>query len=394
MRLFKFLAVFLIVVGLIFIMVVGSNWRVFTTVFGNQEALAEGSEWVEKTYSLSGLTEFAALNPANVSVVVLPMNSAVPVISQGSQVLRAMGSTGHLFLLLSWSEAVTEGTLSADDTIALSTLDRYVIPGHERSRHREALDILVSSGAVQDGQVPVRALVELMIRRNHQPSADVVYALLGAERLQRVTQQYLGEGAEFPLPWSAFYTTAAGRVGSVDADSLPSERAAFQAMVLEAFSQLESGTYSVGDLLPQGRQNDAAFTFFEEKYMYRMLPQVEPLAMATTLQRVLHGSEEGDAALRLATSVLRWPMEDSRITRDFTHFTAIYDSRIAISAGISSGTSVYTGETLLSAVYFDQLPIGFWMHLSANLMLQDFQMRLKYDPALFDLAQSQLKDAH
>jgi len=35
-------------------------------------------------------------------------------------------------------------------------------------------------------------------------------------------------------------------------------------------------------------------------------------------------------------------------------------------------------------VFFDQLPVGFWMHMSSNLINQDFQLRMKYDPAMFE----------
>ena len=46
MRIFKFFAVFLTVLGLVYTVIIGVNLNVFKTVFTNQEALAEGSEWV------------------------------------------------------------------------------------------------------------------------------------------------------------------------------------------------------------------------------------------------------------------------------------------------------------------------------------------------------------
>ena len=69
MRIAKFLAVFVLVTGLVYLVVFGLNFNVFKTVFTNQEALAEGSEWIEKTYSLAGMTEFVAAHPDLVSVV-------------------------------------------------------------------------------------------------------------------------------------------------------------------------------------------------------------------------------------------------------------------------------------------------------------------------------------
>jgi hypothetical protein len=392
MRLFKFLAIFLIVVGLIFIIVVGSNWRVFTTVFGNQEALAEGSEWVEKTYSLSGLTEFAGENPQYVSVVVLSDDSTSTLISQGAAVPRAMGSTGHLFILMAWAQAVDSGDIMITETVSLSALESFVVPGHERSRHREVMKLLHDSGAIQNDHVPVRILVNMMIRRNHQPSADVVYHIVGADRVREITMRFLGDQAQPPLPWSGFYMAAIQDIPAHDEPLDSTLVTGFHASAMNMFQSLSSSEISLKDALPPSRQKDVSFTFFEEKSIYRLLPQAQPAHMAQAIRKALLSDELGESVRSLVLDVLRWPMEDSRITRDFSFFTAIYDNRISISSGISIGTSVYTGETLISAVYFDQLPVGFWMHLSANLMLQDFQMRLKYDPAMFELAQLQLKE--
>ncbi|MGA1464646.1 MAG: hypothetical protein ACO363_02765 [Balneolaceae bacterium] len=52
--------------------------------------------------------------------------------------------------------------------------------------------------------------------------------------------------------------------------------------------------------------------------------------------------------------------------------------------GIDIGTSKYTGNTTVQAVFFDRLEIAFWFHMSSNHMHQDFQQRMMYDPAMID----------
>ncbi|MDZ7756370.1 hypothetical protein [Rhodohalobacter sp.] len=46
--------------------------------------------------------------------------------------------------------------------------------------------------------------------------------------------------------------------------------------------------------------------------------------------------------------------------------------------------STYDGHTSVQAVFFDRLPVGFWVHMSANYMQEDYQQRLIWDPALYE----------
>jgi hypothetical protein len=82
---------------------------------------------------------------------------------------------------------------------------------------------------------------------------------------------------------------------------------------------------------------------------------------------------------------MRWPInQQSEIERDFTDYGAIYDNRMGLLNGVDFGTSAYTGDTTVQAIFFDRLPIAFWFHMSSNHMHQDFQQRLIFDPALID----------
>jgi len=58
MRLIKFIAAFLVPALLVFLIAFGLNWKSTKLFFENRESMAEGSEWVEKTYSLSGLGQY------------------------------------------------------------------------------------------------------------------------------------------------------------------------------------------------------------------------------------------------------------------------------------------------------------------------------------------------
>lgn len=383
MRIAKFLAVFMLVTGLVYLVVFGLNFNVFKTVFTNQEALAEGSEWVEKTYSLAGMTEFVAAHPDLVSVVLLSTDTtSTNQLSYEPLTPRAMGATTHFLLLLAYAEAVEQGNVAPSESVDLESLERFVIPGHEPNRHRESLLLIDQLGLTENGATTLDAVVRLMVTRNHQPSADYLYHLLGPDHIAATVKTWLGEEAELPLTWSAFYTAATLDMLPYETrpDRADRERLARQAKMV--YEQLDSGLMRVENLLPEGRKDDVAYTFFEEKGIYRLHPHVVPAHLAQTMWNVLTDPEF--PGREIVMEHMRWPMENPEIMRDFSDVGAVFDSRIAVSNGVSFGTSAYTGETFASVTFFDQLPVGFWMHMSSNLINQDFQLRMKYDPAMFE----------
>lgn len=382
MKIFKFLAVFLVVLGLVYIMVIGLNFNVFKTVFSNQEALAEGSEWIEKTFSLAGITEFIVAHPHLVSVVMEDAEAGTDSSAQSirfqPEVPRAMGSTGHIFLLIGYAEQVAAGNLSPTQRITLEEIDRFVVPGYEPNRHKESIRFLSTSGKTMDDTVALDDIVNVMVLRNHQPSADVLYTVLGYDVVADVVQRWAKNGAETPKLWSAFHIST----NLMDVDSSDSRE--FETIYEEIASQIISPGTTVESIFTYFGIDDLNYTFFEEKESYTRLPKATPSAMVDVLNALHNGAETELGVREIVLRHLSWPIEDEKVKRDFTTYYALYDSRIAISNGLTIGTNVYTGRTHISVVYFDQLPIGFWMHMSSNLINQDFQMRLKYDPALFE----------
>lgn len=60
-------------------------------------------------------------------------------------------------------------------------------------------------------------------------------------------------------------------------------------------------------------------------------------------------------------------------------------------SGIDFGTSIYDGHTSVQAVFFDDLPVAFFIHLSSNHMQEDYQQRLIWDPALYETTIKQIE---
>jgi hypothetical protein len=388
MRLFKFLAVFTIVLGLVYVVVIGLNMNVFKSVFTNQEALAEGSEWVEKTFSLSGLVDFMHAHPHMVSVTLDDTSGVTSpgalAIRFGDQTPRSMAGTGHLILLATYARLVQDGRISPDSTLTRAQIQRFVVPGFEPSKHRETLRLLTELNQSKDA-FTIDTIVQAMIQRNHQPSADAIFALLGTEEIAYTIESSGIQGISKPALWAAFHIA----VASVHSDS-----AAYQlSYQVNKQRLLESSDTDVATLLTVATgQQEISYSFFDEKNAYRHLPKSLPGSMAQFMVRILNTSDTGIRAVEVAKSQLRWPMNDTKVARDFSELYALYDSRLSLSHGLTVGTSAYTQRTQVATVYFDQLPIGFWMHMSSNLINQDYQMRLIYDHALYERSFSVLME--
>jgi hypothetical protein len=385
MRIFKFAAVFLIVTGLIYMMVIGLNFSVFKTVFSNQEALAEGSEWVEKTFSLSGMAEFVAAHPDLVSVVLLSENDdSSNQLLYGEETHRAMGASGHLFLLVAYAQAQSDGFVAAGEPVSILELDRFLVPGHEPNRHKESIRHLTRDRGFSEGYTTIDEIVRLMVTRAHQPSADYIYHRLGIDYIRTITRNWLGEHAEYPLPWSSFYAAATLSIPDYHEPLDQTHRRQFHESVLAVYEQVHAGRVTIASMLPDDRKRGVDYSFFEEKSIYRLLPSVKPYDMARTMMDIYTGNGVSEDVQQVILNHMRWPMDRAELQLDFHDIGAIYDSRIAVSNGVTFAQSAYTGEMFASAVFFDQLPVGFWMHMSSNLINQDFQLRMKYDPAMFE----------
>jgi len=218
-------------------------------------------------------------------------------------------------------------------------------------------------------------VVQAVIQRNHQPSADLLYSLVSIANIDSTISVSGIQGIERPALWAAFHIATAAT------DSADRYRSEYDII---AERLLSDSTTDAKILLQASGLDEVEYSFNDEKQAYKALPKTKPGSMASFMVWMLDEPRFGKAATEVTKKQLGWPMNDTKVTRDFTELYAVYDNRISISHGVAVGTSSYTNLTQVSTVYFDQLPVGFWMHMSSNLINQDYQMRLMYDPALYE----------
>ena len=142
MRILKFLGVFLLTLIIVFLIVFGYNLDALFTLFDNQKGIKEGQEWVQKTYSLKGLTEYVGAQPERVSIASLAINNPDSSIQYNVHEPRTMGRLATIFLVIEYARQVDEGTLNPDEQIAYELLNQYQLPYMDESDHSDALSKL------------------------------------------------------------------------------------------------------------------------------------------------------------------------------------------------------------------------------------------------------------
>lgn len=406
-RIIKFILIFITFAVILLGSIVWINRDAYQTLFSNREGMAEGSEWVEDTYSLQGLTEYIRKQPHPVSLVsqVVGQDSTIVL---NAQAPRPIGMLSSLWVLMALAEEIEQGALSPDQELRWQDITSYQIPGVSEQDHVALEDALRSSLGEDPGVreeagelvVTLDKAAQLLPAMGDLALADALIHTIGQEAFKRHHARWSESLAwthtEAPVPFSGIYLAMAHDVLDAEADTLNptfmisdsvfSQRDARQAghQWMWALSKAYHDPVREDERLwRKTLQNQRlGLTFMQERDALAFFPLSTASDMEKALQDLLRREREQDAAAQRVMTWLDWPMSQSQTTRDFAWYGAQYDSRMGFLGGYDIGTSGYTEDTTVQVVLFDRLPIAFWFHLSANHMQQDYQQRLSYDPAL------------
>lgn len=390
MGLLKIFAGFFITAVLIFGFVFGMNWKSFNTFLDNRDAMAEGSEWVEKTYSLRGLSEYIEENPDHISIASVVIGSPDSTILYEAQTPRVMGTSTNFLLLLAYALEIENGTFSEDEMIDWDDVTRYQLPDVEGSNHRNAFNTAESRDWIQDNSTSLNNALHLLAEYNDLALSDYLWWKLGSDYWIEFSDRLDFTNTEMPLPFSGLYLAISPGIQQQSAEAILNRW--YDAPHGEWREFVEGMSKSFYEETPQReeystylRDNRLGNTFIEERDLMILFPKTTALEISTLLQKIWNSDEFSASAAERLKNWMRWPLQQQReIRQDFTDYGAIFDNRLGILNGIDFGTSTYTNDTTIQAVFFDQLPIGFWFHMSSNHMHQDFQQRLIFDPAMID----------
>lgn len=374
---------------LVFLLVIGLNWNSYETLFANSEGLREGTEWIEKTYSLKGLTQYIGQNPEKVSVVSYTLSKPDSGIYYKASTPRSMGALSNIFLLIEYAKEVHNKSLDPNKLVPLDSINQYKIPKIDNGAHEDALETLRNGGKIQNNQITLQTAAEALAEFNDLAIADYFYFTFGATRMDSLQEELKLTSTQSVLPFSGLYISLSPVLQNVTYDSLEARMTAMERQDFNNYVILNARRY----------QNDQSF-----KDRVQSTFREDGLGLLFTRQRDLQSALFPTSTARDLSSIMRylqqqndlwpkqvsnrvlnlldWPLKQQQMRNDFVSYGAIYDNRLGILNGIDTGVSAYTGDTYVQAVMFDDLPVAFWVHMSSNHMHQDYQQRLIWDPAL------------
>lgn len=390
MRLLKFFGAFLIVALLLFGFVFGLNWDAFSVFLDNRKAMMEGREWVNKTGSLKGLSEFMGETPEYSSLASIVVNRPDSTLYLQENTQRIMGTTANYFILVAYADQFDSGEINPNEKIEWTEISEYQLTNVEESIHNQAQNTAEERGWLEDGVITIEHSLALLAEFGDLALADYLWWQLGETFWLNLKNKLNLTETEMPLPYSGLYQAISPGLTGLENQE-----------IIDQWKNLNSEEWRSHVInLSRDYLNDSEFrqntqnylednrlgnTFMKERDAMQLFPKTTALEMTDVLQKMVRDSLINANVSQTIKGFMDWPMDTQpRIDEDFTRYGAIYDNRIGLLNGIDFGISNYTEDTTVQALYLDQLPIGFWFHASGSQMHQDLIQRLIYDPAMID----------
>lgn len=372
----------------VFGLVLGLNWSTFTIFIENRESLSEGSEWISKTHSLRGLSEYIGENPERNSFSRIVFDNPDLELHFNPDERRTLGVLSNLFLFIAFSSAMQDGIFSGGELISWEDVSRYQLSGVDESSHKEAYRQAGRRGWIENGQIELSNALLLLSEFNNLALSDYLWWMISPELWEQLPGQLNLNSTDMPLPFSGLYLSLSPTVQQTTASELQQLYDSFTdkewrnhvAETSENFASDKNVRNQINHLLDQER---IGLTFMQERDMLRFFPKGTSGELSSLIFSALRGDPDLNFSSMSLTDWMRWPVKGTSILRrDASDYGAFYDNRIGLLAGINFGTSSYTGETSVQVLLMDNLPIGFWFHASGGHMQQDLLQRLVYDPAM------------
>lgn len=401
MRILKFIGVFVGTLLLVFLMVFGFNLDALYTLFENSDDLQEGQEWVTRTTSLKGLTEYIGEHPRNTAVVSRSAANPDTLIAYGADQPHTMGTLSNFFLITTYARLVENGAISPDELVPLKDTDAYQLPYIDATNHQDAKRALRNKGVVtEDKKTPLDDLVQAAIIFNDLAASDYLYYKLGNEALGRTYELLNLQQTDLPLPFSGLYITINPAAGTGDATfpahfkkhrELPKQ--AFRDTVLANAQKYQTDTKfrkRIHNIF--NASQGLAMQFADRRDALALFPHSTAGELSQLMIRLQRDQLISPEVSKRVKDIMDWPLERQSLNSDFDFYGALYDNRMGLLNGLDYGASTYSNEPFGQAVFFDSLQVALWFHMSSNLMHQDYQQRLMWDPALRETTIQQINN--
>lgn len=344
--------------------------------------MAEGSEYVKNTYSLKALTQFIGDHPEYMSVVSFNVNNPDSGIYFEADKPRTLGILSNIFLILEYERQVEKELIDPMEVVSLEEIRRLRLPKVGDNAHNSAIEFLQDS---EKGLITLDRVATASVQFSDIAISDYLWFRLGHNSIEQLFNSLDLYATDHPLPFAGLYLFIHPDIS--DTSRSYSEEEIIE--LAERFRNDDSFNKEIKQLFDDKRLN---LSFIQERNALSYFPHTTAFEMANLMARLYKNELISVEVSERVKEKMNWVKEGEAIERSFTEYGAIYDNRMGMLSGIDFGTSVYDGHTSAQAVFFDKLPVAFWLHLSANHMQEDYQQRVIWDPALYETTLNEINN--
>jgi hypothetical protein len=388
MKFLKFAGVYLGFALLIFTIVIGWNYKEFTTVFENSDGLTEGKELVEKTYSLGGLADYIAESPEMVSVYSSELQTGKVEIQINADVPRPLGALSSVFLTIHALNKFDKVPDLATSSVNIDSVDAYFVPNVYRSIHEKSMNMLRSKMQENGGKLQLKELLPVMTEYNSQAIYDYLLMRFGNDAIQETAQQFGYTAPLQLLPYSGIAIQIHPIVQNKPFEAIYTELSSSDSILVNnvylsthSFVHNSGFRKKVQDIFTE---HQMGISFLQEKKSYALYTKATPIDLTNMIRTFLKSNEVSKQTKQAFLDILSWPMADRSIKHWFHFYAGIFESRMALSSGIDIAAAQERNDTLIQTVIFDRIPIAFWFHMSSKFINLDYQRRISWDSELRD----------
>lgn len=424
-RILKFVLIFIVVTVALLGSIIWFGWDAFRTLHENRSGMAEGSEWIEDTYSMSGLVHYIGSNDHYVSLqnltlevsgsddpshneqeqnvleYSLQLNTATP---------RAAGLVSSLYLLTAYAEGFSTGELDSTSIIDLNQLSSWQLPGVHEQAHKSLLEI--AAAVYPDLQVPLSVLVSWLPVSSDLSLHDFLLDYIGNEKIIQLYETAGLEQTEAPVPYSGLYLLSSewldgsmagfseGALTLQKQEGLDSEedRAWVHQYAWKRAREFHAGGPEVDTWKKALKEDRLGLTFMQERDALELFPRTSASDLSRFTERLFTGNLVSEPAADQVFTWLSWAGLRTEVrlssANGILQSGSLYDSRMGLLSGLHLvRVREDFGEKekiMIQSAIFESLPVGLWFHLSANHMHQDFLQRLLSDSTLMNQTQQMI----
>lgn len=373
LRLLKFLGFFGLLVGIIFVLVVYPNRDAFLVVFKNGDGLAEGADWAMKAKSIAGIAEFMRENPSYISYMSISSDQQ-DTLAFNENKKRTLGFLSGLILseaLITQHQEDIEGFLS--QKVRVEDIALFQLPKVYETSHQNALDRLEKEELISEsGEIFVKDAIKAMLTSNDLAIHDFFYQQIDDESWQQIMGDSTLSNTSKPLPFLGLYLAIHPQIEKKNQTN------SLSSFSIDLFEKYLNDPFFRKVAQSITEEYGKGLKFDEERDLLHRFPQTT----ASDMYHYFYSIQSAETGPKSELFKLLLEMnKGSYRDRIFSSYAGVFDNRIGLQNGVDWGIST-EGVERTQAVFFDELPVGFWFHLSSDLILQDVQQRMIWDREL------------